>query len=102
MADDPFAALRLEYLEGARSRLAALRNLSAAAAGDGAALAELRKLAHNLRGSGGFYGFADITAAAAQLEDLTLTALAGERAASGEITRAAAALAAAIGEARLP
>lgn len=96
MPDDPFRVLRLEYLDGARGRLPELEHLLAT--GD---LAPLRKLAHNLRGSGGFYGFAAISEAAARLEELIVSA-GGAQPDAGALKVAGAALAAAIVEARLP
>lgn len=103
MTSDPFRPLRREYLEGARARLGELPALAAAAAeGDAAALADLRRLAHQLRGSGGFYGFHAITAAAAALEELVIAAQSGEPAAAGALAGAAASLAAAVQAACLP
>lgn len=101
MAEDPFRSLRLEYLAGARGRLPELRALAEAAPADPAALGALRRLAHNLRGSGGFYGFAAITQAAAALEEL-IAGAEGVPPAATDLQAAAAALAAAVETARLP
>jgi chemotaxis protein histidine kinase CheA len=72
MVHDPFAALRQEYLANAEQRLADLERLGTLAATDADARVQLRRLAHNLRGSGGFYGFHQISAAATSLEELLL------------------------------
>jgi HPt (histidine-containing phosphotransfer) domain-containing protein len=70
MGADPFAPLRREYLEGALARATDVQAMATTAATNPARRAELGRLAHNLRGSGGFYGFAEISDAAAALEEL--------------------------------
>jgi chemotaxis protein histidine kinase CheA len=72
MAHDPFAPLRQEYRESAAQRRADVERLVPLAVSNADARRELRQIAHNLRGSGGFYGFHDISAAAAALEELLL------------------------------
>lgn len=101
MADDPFRPLRLEYLEGARARLPELHALADASATDVVALAALRRLAHNLRGSGGFYGFTAITEAAAALEELIIAAE-GAPPSAEALVQAATALADVVNGTRLP
>jgi chemotaxis protein histidine kinase CheA len=72
--DPEFVALREAYI--AEARTSAARLLDAlkldAPPPDGPARAELRRLAHNLRGTGGLYGFPDITERAGELEVLLL------------------------------
>ena len=61
------SGLRAGYRESVRERLAAMTALLAAARArpdDIAPLRELRRLVHNLAGSGGTYGFTVLTAAA--------------------------------------
>lgn len=76
-------ALRAAFLAEAGEDCAELRRLCAAAspgapAGDDARRA--RKLAHDLRGSGGSYGYPEVSAAAALLEEsLRAVAPAGAR-----------------------
>ncbi|HUF50480.1 MAG TPA: Hpt domain-containing protein [Longimicrobiales bacterium] len=50
---------RIAELEAARARLAV----------DAGAVTDMRRIAHALRGSGGTYGFPDVSAAAAAVED---------------------------------
>lgn len=58
------------YREGLRVRVAGLRDLRAGVqGGDVTAVAEVGRVAHALRGSGGSYGFPQISAAAGLLED---------------------------------
>lgn len=76
------AALRAEYLQSARAQVAYLEDvagrLTAGRLSD-AEVAALRQQVHRLRGSGGFYGFAAISAAAAALEDNLLLFLQAEQ-----------------------
>lgn len=102
MSEDPFQTLRGEYLQHIRRRLAELDALEAALAGDADALAAVRRLAHQLRGSGGFYGFPAITAAAARLEELIRAAQDARSPSPAAVRAAAAALAEAVANARLP
>lgn len=99
MADDPLRGLREEYLEGARSRVAELPALVVAAPSDPpAALGRIRLLAHNLRGSGGFYGFWAISGAAAALEERVVAALEGSPLGLEELGALADALVSAVRE----
>ncbi|BAD41382.1 conserved hypothetical protein [Symbiobacterium thermophilum IAM 14863] len=75
-----FAALREEYLQGARERAGRLREAVAALREGGPVdLRQLRQEVHKLRGSGGFYGFRALSAAAAAAEDALLMVLDGEQ-----------------------
>ncbi|MCO5169859.1 MAG: Hpt domain-containing protein [Planctomycetes bacterium] len=62
-------ALRREFLAEARSEAEELERLVARGAPAGDAAPRCRKLAHDLRGSGGSYGFPAVSAAAAALEE---------------------------------
>ncbi len=64
------SALRVEELQGIRARLAA---------GEPAALAELRQGFHRLAGSGGSYGFPHVSSSAREGEQLTQGLLEGDR-----------------------
>lgn len=101
MAHDPFRPLRLEYLENAQKTCAEVERLAAIAAHDENAREQLRRAAHNLRGSGGFYGFHAISEAAAALEELILATQWGD-APSTALFSAAEALCRAIRTAELP
>ncbi|MFZ5824882.1 MAG: Hpt domain-containing protein [Bacillota bacterium] len=77
MYDTPeFQALRREYLQGALDRVAHLKEhahlLRNGALAD---LKELRQEIHKLRGSGGFYGFHELSEAAARAEDTIILVL---------------------------
>lgn len=85
MSDEVFRALRIEYLASARSQLDEMSALAATAESFTESLSRLRRLAHNLRGSGGFYGFPDISVRAAVLEDLIIAIQDGIPAANGEL-----------------
>ena len=64
--------LRDEYLKGARDQLGGIAELAErliAAGDDAAALDELRREAHRIRGSAGSFGFPQATLVAAELED---------------------------------
>jgi len=67
--DDFFEELRREYLTEAPARLAELRkDLAAVRAGETDALASLRSRFHRLAGSGGSYGFPEISAVSREAE----------------------------------
>lgn len=102
MATDPFRPLRLEYLEGAYARVDDLRALCAALGTEKEAPEALRKIAHNLRGSGGFYGFLAISETAAVLEEMARSVLSGAPCSPAELTQAVEDLVAAILKARVP
>jgi len=75
-----FAALREEYLQGVVERSGRLREAVAALRQGGPVdLRQLRQEVHKLRGSGGFYGFKELSAAAARAEDALLMVLDGEQ-----------------------
>jgi len=64
--------LRDEYLQGARDQLGGIAELAERlidAGDDAAAIEELRREAHKLRGSAGSFGFAQASVVAAELED---------------------------------
>lgn len=95
--------VREEYLQGARDQLGGIAELAErliAAGNDVAALEELRREAHRIRGSAGSFGFAQATLVAGEMEDATKRWLerpdegASERgaAARGFVRRLAAAL----------
>lgn len=68
---DEFAALQKEFLDTTRDRVAKLVCLLEEAAGEtpaGEHGDEFRRIAHSVRGSGGSYGFAAISAVAGELE----------------------------------
>ena len=62
--DARMAQLRARFLDRARDERARL--VSAMAAGD---IAEIRRIAHSLSGSGGVFGFPRISASAQQVEE---------------------------------
>lgn len=71
--------LREEYLQGARDQLGGIAELAErliASGDDMAAIEELRRDAHKIRGSAGSFGFAQATVVAAELEEATKTWLA--------------------------
>lgn len=71
-----FLDLQREYLAQLPDRLAELRaDLAAFAAGDPAASASLRTRLHRLAGSGGSYGFPEISATAREMEYLVTAGL---------------------------
>jgi len=84
-------ALKRRFAEGAAEDVREVRALLAggAAAPDGDPARRLRKLVHDLRGSGGAYGFPAITAAAAAIED---ELLAGRAPAEATVERLGAAV----------
>ncbi len=81
MFDTPeFQALRREYLQGAMARGQHLKEAVAdLRAGREVDLTHLRQEVHKFRGSGGFYGFKDLSAAAAEAEDHLILVLDGDR-----------------------
>jgi chemotaxis protein histidine kinase CheA len=100
MAGDPFAPLRQEYRESAEQRRADVERLAPMAVSNAEARRELRKIAHNLRGSGGFYGFHAISAAAAALEELLMALEQGGAHSASDLLQAGAQLCEAILHAR--
>jgi chemotaxis protein histidine kinase CheA len=73
-----FQALRREYVEGALGRCHYLAGeAERLLVGDPVDIVLLRHEVHRLRGSGGFYGFAAISEAAAATEDYLLAVIAG-------------------------
>jgi HPt (histidine-containing phosphotransfer) domain-containing protein len=77
MYDTPeFQALRREYLQGAVGRMAHLQaEADSLRQGLPVDLRALRQEVHKLRGSGGFYGFHDLSAAAAEAEETLILVL---------------------------
>lgn len=74
-----FQALRREYLQSVVERVAFLRSETARLrAGELADLKPLRQEVHKSRGSGGFYGFAQLSKAAAAAEDQLVLTIDGE------------------------
>lgn len=102
MTEDPFRPLRRQYLQNARARMAELDGLERALNGDAAALAQIRRLAHQLRGSGGFYGYPRITEAAAALETLIAETPAGQPPPPDALRTAAARLRRVVTETPMP
>lgn len=67
--DETLRALRREYLADSTQRVEELRTLLARVAdGEAAALADLRRAFHKLAGSGGSYGFSEVTAQSRRAE----------------------------------
>ena len=84
--------LRDEYLQGARDQLGGIAELAERLIGagdDAAAIGDLRREAHKLRGSAGSFGFAQASVVAAELEDAAKQWLA--QPVDGAATRGAAA-----------
>lgn len=81
MYDTPeFVALRREYLQGAVERAAVLRReVAQLRQGEPVDLRQLRQEVHKLRGSGGFYGFADLSRASGEAEDTLVMVLDDEK-----------------------
>lgn len=77
MADLLDPSLLLEFKAAARQAIADLGNWLAALPSDPTAQERITRLAHQLRGSGGAYGFPAVSAAAAQVEESTLRVLRG-------------------------
>lgn len=72
-------ALRVSFVEEARAECAELARLAEVAAPASDGWRRARKLAHDLRGSGGSYGFPEVSAAAAAVEgELVAPAAAAE------------------------
>lgn len=77
MYDTPeFKTLRLEYLNGARERIEPLKSMAEQLRrNEPVDLKQLRQEVHKLRGSGGFYGFTDLSRASAEAEDTIILVL---------------------------
>lgn len=76
---EEFEALRREYIQSAQQRSEVLEKAAASLRkGETVDLKELRQGVHKLRGSGGFYGFAQLSAAAGEAEDQLILVLEGE------------------------
>jgi two-component system OmpR family response regulator len=77
--DDPLESLRAGFLLRAKKDAAALTALRISL-GNGASeaetLAAIRQIAHGLAGAGGIFGFAEISDAAAELEDVVVSEIA--------------------------
>lgn len=74
-----FQALRKEYMQGVMERCTYLRQeVDKLRTGQEVDLVHLRQEIHKCRGSGGFYGFAQLSAASAKAEDLLVLVLDGE------------------------
>lgn len=74
-----FQALRREYLSGALERCAHLEaEVSRLRQGQPVDLRTLRQEIHKFRGSGGFYGFTDLSATSGTAEDQLILILDGE------------------------
>ncbi len=58
-----------EYLEGKRAECLQIRELA-----NGAACGEIRSIAHGMKGSGGCYGFPEITGIGASMESAAIAA----------------------------
>ena len=79
-ADDPLENLRAGFLQRAKkdaAALAALRIALETGNGEADTLASIRQIAHGLAGAGGIFGFADISDAAALLEDVVISEMDG-------------------------
>jgi CheY-like chemotaxis protein len=70
--------LKRFYRQALGARIAELQEAHALLPGEPGAELRIRRVAHALRGSGGTYGFPDITVAAAAVEDAPLAVLAAE------------------------
>jgi two-component system, OmpR family, response regulator len=70
--------LKQFYRQALGARIAELQEAHALLPGEPAAELRIRRVAHALRGSGGTYGFPEITVAAAAVEDAPLEVLASE------------------------
>lgn len=74
-----FQALRREYMQGVLERCAHLRaEADKLAGGDEVDLRQLRQEIHKCRGSGGFYGFAELSKTSAVAEDQLVLTIDGE------------------------
>lgn len=65
---DRLEALRVQFIERCRNDIAALEPMTRRDASIQAARTELAGIAHRLAGSGGTFGYPEVSAAAAQLE----------------------------------
>ncbi len=98
--DDGYAALQRDYLRDAPERLAELRkDLAAWRAGEPDALESLRQRFHRLAGSGGSYGFPQVTDISRAMEHRILTPPAPTPQESEQFERAIAELKSAFDEA---
>lgn len=81
MLNNPeFQALRREYLESAAERCAHLMHeVERLRAGQPVDLAKLRQEVHKFRGSGGFYGFQELSAASGRAEDHMIMVIDGKQ-----------------------
>lgn len=74
-----FQSLRREYIDGAQQRCRFLQEAAAQLRqGDQIDLKALRQEIHKLRGSGGFYGFPQLSAASGAAEDQLIMVLDGD------------------------
>jgi len=74
-----FQALRREYLQGVLERIAFLKEETARLRSGGLTdLKPLRQEIHKSRGSGGFYGFTQLSQASAAAEDQLVLTIDGE------------------------
>ncbi|HEY1956863.1 MAG TPA: Hpt domain-containing protein [Polyangiaceae bacterium] len=74
-----YRQLVAEYIDSFGDKLAALeRSMTAGKSGDAAGLAEAREIAHRMHGTAGCYGFRELSAAAAELDDVLTKMKRGE------------------------
>jgi len=86
-----YRQLVAEYIDSFPEKLGALeRAMASGKAGDAAGLAEAREIAHRMHGTAGCYGFRELSAAAAVLDDLLTRMKRGEGIAWDEAEKAAA------------
>lgn len=69
---DPLAELRARFIARCRERITGLRTLIDGAAGEGTSVEALVRLAHQLAGAAGTFGYATLGRTAATLEDRVL------------------------------
>jgi HPt (histidine-containing phosphotransfer) domain-containing protein len=99
--DPALEQLRREYLVQGSAHLAALRRgIAAFAAGAAAAATGLRAQFHNLAGSGGAYGFPEISAVAREMELWLATAPTADPDAAAHLAQGLSRLDAAFARAR--
>jgi HPt (histidine-containing phosphotransfer) domain-containing protein len=71
LRDEKYEQLVAQYVASLPDKLSALeRAMAKGRAGDTAALAEAREIAHRIHGTGGCYGLRELSEAAAVLDDL--------------------------------
>ncbi len=88
--DPAFDRLVAQYVDSLPTKLAALEQaMVGGRAGDAAALAEAREIAHRMHGTAGCYGFRELSEAAALLEDVLSRMSQGEGATWSEAESAA-------------